>query len=331
MKVLFTLDYEIFFGKQQGSVEDTILKPSTMLFNLAQKYNEKIIFFVDVGFLIQLRNSGIKHPKLLNDFKNICNQLEMFTNNGHSIQLHIHSHWENSYYNGENWELDFKHYQLQSFSQNEIFKIVKKYKNELEELTNKEVFAFRAGGWCIQPFDVIREALFKNNIIIDSSVINNSYSESFDFRKSPEKTFWNFNNDPSIEEKGGVFIEVPISSIKVYPNFYWNLLINKIMRSPKVKTQTDGIPMNPTRRSILMWLLFGNYTAVSSDGLKSDLLIKSLKNYEKKYSENDYFTTIGHPKTLNTYSLNKIEEFFKYIHGKHETIDYTHFRNMDNT
>lgn len=260
------------------------------------------------------------------DYKKIHNQLRYFVNNGHSVQLHIHSHWENSHFDGENWIFDHSHYKLQSFPKNEIFSIIKKYKYELEEISEKEVFTFRAGGLCIQPFALIKDALLKNNILIESSVINKAFSPYYDFRKTPEKTFWNFDHEPNIEQKDGHFLEVPIASIKVSQFFYWNLLFNKLIKTKKIKTENDGSPRNPNLNTILKWLFMGNYSSVSTDGLKSNLMIKALKNYEKKYSENQIFTIIGHPKTFNKYSFNNLENFFKYINLKHNSIDYNFFR-----
>ena len=88
----------------------------------------------------------------------------------------------------------------------------------------------------------------------------------------------------------------------------------------------DGIPLNPDSKSIAKWLLLGNYSTVSIDGLKSSLLLKALDNYVDEYSDEDYFTIIGHPKSQSNYSMKKIKEFLEYSHKKHDFIDFNYFR-----
>ena len=326
MKILITLDYEVYFGKNTGSIDECIIYPSKILSDIAENYKAKLIFFVDAGYLLKLKEYVKKYKHFQKDYDKIINQLKEFVKLGHSIQLHIHSHWETSYYNGEEWSIDYSHYKLQSFSETEISEIILKYKNELENICNIEVYAFRAGGWCIQPFNKIKDALYKNNIKVDSSVVPNNYSGSFDFRNSPPKTFWNFYLDPTSEEVDGSFLEVPISSIKVPNLFYWKLLLSKTIKTEDNKTLGDGIPLNPDSKSIAKWLLLGNYSTVSIDGLKSSLLLKALDNYVDEYSDEDYFTIIGHPKSQSNYSMKKIKEFLEYSHKKHDFIDFNYFR-----
>jgi hypothetical protein len=312
MNILFTFDYEVFFGKITGNIHNCLLKPTGLLNGIAKDFNVKFTFFVDAGFLLKLKEYSKKYFKLLCDYDKIRYQLGDLVKNGHSLQLHIHSHWENSTFDGENWDLDYSHYNLQSFSQDEIFEIVKKYKNELEEISDREVFALRAGGWCIQPFGVIKDALLKNNIRIDSSVINNSCSGNFNFRNSPHKTFWLFNSEPNEEEQSGSFLEVPISSIRATQSFYWKLLLKKIVKTKNDNSMGNGVPLNPSNQTILRWLLLGNYSSVSVDGFKSSLLIQAFENYKNSFSHEDFFTIIGHPKSLTEYSIAKIKEFISF-------------------
>lgn len=58
------------------------------------------------------------------------------------------------------------------------------------------------------------------------------------------------------------------------------------------------------------------------DGYKSGLLIKSLKKYEEKYSSNDFFIVIGHPKATTPYSLDKLDRFLEKNKESHEFTTY---------
>lgn len=327
MKIILTFDYEIFFGREQGTVDDCLIRPTELLDKIAKEYDINLTFFVDVGYLIKLKEYARKFRNLEKDFNVINKQLETLARNGHSLQLHIHPHWEKSYYDGEKWNMNHANYKLQSFSEPEIFEIVKKYKGTLENISRQEVFIFRAGGWCVQPFEKIKDALYKNNVYMDSSVIPNSLSDDYNFQNSPQKTLWNFELDPNIESKDGSFVEIPISSIRIYPLFYWRLLFSKVFKTKKNKTIGNGTPINPTYQNIFKWLLFGNYTVVSSDGLKSNLLIKALENYEKVFSLEDIFTTIGHPKATTNKSIENIRKFVSSSVSRHNFVTYEYFKN----
>ena len=225
MNIYITLDYELFFGKNSGNLNQCIINPTNKLITILNKYNIKATFFVDVGYIVKLQEYKKQYPNLEKDYQLISNQIKDLAKNGHGIELHIHPHWEDTSYDGKKWRFNTTRYKLTDFNENEILDIVTKYKNVLETISEKTITTYRAGGWSIQPFKNIGKALAKNNIFIDSTVYPkgyyNSKSQSFDFRKSPStKTIWNFSKDPAIEDKNGVFTEIPISSIKVSPLFF---------------------------------------------------------------------------------------------------------------
>ena len=95
------------------------------------------------------------------DYSIVMRQLDTLREEGHSLQLHIHPHWEDSYYAGDKWVLKTERYRLHDFSEKEIEEIVFRYKKVLTDIVGDRVFAFRAGGWCLQPFAKIKAALEK--------------------------------------------------------------------------------------------------------------------------------------------------------------------------
>ena len=52
---LISLDYELFFGKNPGSVEHCMLYPTKQLLGVLNKHNSKVCLFVDAGFLLKLK------------------------------------------------------------------------------------------------------------------------------------------------------------------------------------------------------------------------------------------------------------------------------------
>lgn len=311
MNVYFTFDYELFFGPKSGTVQNCIIKPTNELIKIAEKYGVKFVFFVDSGFLLKLQEYKEKYSILEKDYNDIVEQLEYLHKTGHDIQLHVHPHWEDSYFDGKKWVIDTSRYRLHQFAENEIDNIIYRYKKVLTEIVGNKVFAFRAGGWCIQPFAKIKNALKKHNVWLDSTVyrngVNLSTTHYFDFRGAPKKDNWKFENDPLIEDANGFFTEIPISSQRLSPLFFWKFAITRKIPTKKHKMFGDGIPVGSPSSSILKMLTSYSYSVVSCDGYKSSTLKRAYKNAKK--DKQNHFVVIGHPKALSYYAINKIDNF----------------------
>lgn len=316
MKVVLTFDYELFFGNKSGTLENCILKPTEVLMQLGQKYNVNFVFFVDSGYLIKLKEFKKKYKTLQKDYDNLISQIEKLNSLEHSIQLHIHPHWEDSYYDGSKWIFDTSRYRLHSFDEKTIEEIVFNYKKVLTDIVGDKVFAFRAGGWSIQPFNKIKNALKTNNIWLDSTVFYGGYNKSathfIDFRKAPFKDFWKFEDDILIEDNNGFFTEIPISSWYYSPLFFWKFAYTKKFNSNEHKIFGDGVPVGASKKDIIKMLIKGAYSPVSTDGYKSKMLQKAYNYYKNKNFK--YFVTIGHPKALSEFALKNLESFIAKNH-----------------
>jgi hypothetical protein len=310
MNIYITLDYEIYFGDNHGTVEKCILFPTSELIRIAEKHNVRFCFFVDCGFVLKLDEFRKKHPQLQKDYEAITEQIKYLSNTGHDIQLHIHPHWEDSYYNGERWIIDVKRYKLVDFNETEIADIVYRYKKVLTELTGKQIFAYRAGGWCLQPFSKLKKAFIKNNITLDSSVFRNGFYSSenynYDFRAAPDKDIYRFEDEPEKENANGFFTELPISAIRNSPLFFWKLFLLGRKNPYFHKPLGDGKAMAAPGQRKKMLTHYTDCT-VSIDGYNASLLQKALKQLQKKKFEQ--MVVIGHPKALSRYSIQKLEEF----------------------
>ncbi len=310
MNIYITLDYEIFFGEIHGTVEKCIIYPTSELIRIAEKHNVRFCFFVDCGFILKLDEFRKQFPQLENDYKKITVQVKYLSNSGHDIQLHIHPHWEDSYYNGEHWIIDVKRYKLTDFSENEIESIVMNYKKVLTDLTGKTIFTYRAGGWCLQPFSKLKKIFKQNNITVDSSVFRKGFytSEhySYDFRNAPDKDIYKFEDEPEIENPTGYFTELPISSIRNSPLFFWKLFLLGRKNPYLHKPLGDGRAISAPGQRKKMLTQYTDCT-VSIDGYNASLLEKALKKLKRKKFEN--MVVIGHPKSLSRYSLQELEKF----------------------
>ena len=55
MDIRISFDYELFFGSVSGSAKKCIIEPTQKLIDIASKYHVPFIFFVDAGYLVQLK------------------------------------------------------------------------------------------------------------------------------------------------------------------------------------------------------------------------------------------------------------------------------------
>jgi len=317
MRILITLDYEVFLGKETGSVKNDLIIPLNQLTSVVNNYGIKFSLFVDASYLYMLKKLGNKHLKLKNDYNNICANLNKLSNEGHDIELHIHPHWFFSTFNGNKWITDSSHYKLSDLKKEEAEEIFSKSKKLLEEITGKKIIAFRAGGFSAQPTDLLTHLFRKNNIKADCSVYTgayyNSQSQQYDYRKTCNKELYTFSNDICKEDLNGDFTEIPISTLKISPCFYWKLASRKLIGISSDNKWGDGISVSTSYESIINRLTMKSNAMATIDGYKISYLTR-LCDIRKKEGMS-LTTIIGHPKLATPYSVKKFTDFCKlYSH-----------------
>lgn len=324
MNIHLTFDYELFFGENAGSVEKCMIEPTNELLTIFKQFSIRATFFVDAGYLLKLNEFSEQFPKLKKELQLVVEQLNAIQIQGSEIQLHIHPHWEKAIYENDTWHFNMDNcYKLADFEQVEMEKIVRKYKKCLDHYTVKPTTAFRAGGWCIQPFDRLSKVFKELNIQLDSSVIVNvkfhSENYAFDFRSAPYKASYSFENDVCIEDENGSFKEYPISTFRYSPLFYWRLYILGRLFPEKHKMIGDGrFLAQPKRKKTQLSRFTWNH--VSCDGYYSSKLYRALN----LLSSNKFnsMVIIGHPKSLTRYSISKLALFCSKMHNKHRFIPF---------
>jgi len=325
VNIYFTFDYEIYFGQNHGTVDKCIIQPTNELIKIAEKHDVRFTFFVDIGFVIKLNEFKKQYPELEKDYKAITEQIKYLADTGHAVELHIHPHWEDSYYNGEKWIINLKRYKLADFNVEEINEIVCNYKNALINITSKSSYAYRAGGWCLQPFSKVKAAFLKYEIRLDSSVYKNGmfFSEqySYDYTQAPDKDIYHFEDDLTLENKQGRFVELPITTVRNSPLFFWKLFAlgrkNPYLHKPLGDGQAMAAP--GYRKKLLTQF---TYNPLSVDGYNAKLLQITLNKMVKK--DKNHIVIIGHPKALSRFSLQKIEEFVENNKEKHKIVTVEH-------
>jgi len=323
MKIYLTLDYELFFGKS-GSPQKCLLEPTDRLTQVCDKHGARCVFFVDAGYLEKLRIFSRRFPQLNGDREQVVSQIRQLSRAGHDIQLHVHPHWEGTVYDGSKWIFDMSHYRLDTFSDDAALDIFKRYIAAITDITQKPISAFRAGGWCIQPFAKFHTAFDQFNITIDSTVFargrNSTASEWYDFTNAPDLDCWRFQTDPCHSDADGTFIEYPIASHRVPPTFFWQLALTKIVKLKSHRSFGDGTPSANSPGQLARLLTTFSRSVVSVDGYKSSFLMKAYKKMKKR--ERNHFVVIGHPKALSEYSLSKLDHFLSNLDAGDEVSTF---------
>jgi len=329
-QIHLTFDYELFF-KKSGTPEKCLLNPTERLLSSFKKYNIKGTFFIDILYYLRLLESD----ETLEDSKKIKKQLQKIVAQGSRIELHLHPHWLDArYVNGE-WEFhDYSKYRLQSLDENEITELFIKGTKVLEDIarsvrSNYKITAFRAGGFCIEPFNKIKKGFIESKINIDSSVAPGmkglSPTHRFEFLSVPELPYYMFNNNPTRIDKDGKFIELSITTYKKSIFRKIQLKLSTRLYPNLFKLSGDG---NGLYFPIPIWRkIIKSTRMITLDGemLPRELLLEVNK------SVHDIVTIISHPKSLSEisfqclerlvisgYNFVEIEEAVQILKNKHK-------------
>lgn len=315
MKIYLTLDYELFLMNPSENIEYSLIDPTNKFNDILKKYNVNATYYVDAGYLFALNKQKKTFPKLNSDFNKIVSQIKNLELSGNEIGLHVHPHWEDSYYNGHKWIMNHSRYKLADFTKEEATSILVKYYILLQSILKYKILSYRAGGWCIEPFSNIRDALIDCEIFIDSSVFVGGFccnkTHKYDFSKYPNKETWKFNSDPHLEDSNGLFTELPFTSYQLSPIIYWKILVNKLFLKffNVLYNNKSGDAINPSFKDILEKLFFKSFHAVSIDSFKSSYL----KNiyFKQKKEKTSNFNIIGHPKCFSNKTYLHVDYLIK--------------------
>lgn len=322
MKILLTLDYELFLGSRTGSIDKCLIQPMDTFLEKTNEYGAKFTIFVDATFLYKLKEYSNVYQDLVPEYQKVTNHIKSLHSLGHDIQLHIHPHWFYSKYNGTEWILDHNHYKLCDLPLSEAEDIFVKSKTLLEEIVGKKLTAFRAGGFSTQPSNIIKHLFDLTGVKIDSSVCpGNTYDspqQKYDYSDVPNKDIYYFNDDICVESKERRFVELPITTHRVSPLFYWKLAFARLTKQQKHNLLADGQSVKTTSDSIVKRLTHYVLDMATIDGIKISCLKHAYKQQKNKNAE--YMCVLGHPKLATIYSIENLEKFCKMIRDNNDNF-----------
>ena len=316
-----TFDYELFLGQKTGSVRNCLIKPTDWLIELLNAHNAKASFFIDATYLLILeKNLHIDAVK--EDYISIKRQLERLISDGHRIELHLHPQWLDAEWIEGQWKFkSYRFYRITSLPEPEIINLFESGKAILEKIANNisssyKVRAFRAGGWCIQPFEKIRNAFDRTNITIDSSVVPlmkiTGDIHNFDFSDAPsDLPSWRFNTDPARPERYGKYTEIPITIFRKSAIDIISLKLEKLFAKKEI-TKQEGSYINFPSSSVKFFqkfkkLIMGSQTWLTLEGLSE----KQIKLAFAKTKKKAKITFLSHPKGISYNDIKYADKLLK--------------------
>ena len=304
-KVILTFDYEVFLGTDTGSVKKSVLDPVERLIDIFKRTSAIGIFFVDTLWLEQMK----KHTP--DDYILVKRQLQKLVMMDCRIELHLHPHWlDSSFLDGKFVFRDFSKFRLHALNEAELLELFDRGTTLLNTIANEinpdyVVNAFRAGGWSVQPFDLLKSSFLNSGISFDMSVLpgmrlSRLPHHYYNFTSVPNKSSWQFENSVETEQVSGSFIEIPTTVLGITPYEY---IRNKFeFRGEEFFGDGRGLALESSIYSRLLGKLTDLNVKFTTDYVSPWLFKRILKRLKS-----DVHSFVAHPKIFTESSLILIE------------------------
>ncbi len=316
--IIITFDYEVFLGNNIGTIQNCVIKPTQYVLEILKVNNAKSIFFVDAPWLLFIKEN------FPSDFQEVSDQLKDIIKSGSTVELHLHPQWLDAVKIGGQIKFkSFKNYTLHNLKQEQILSLFKRSIDLLEGITLQKINCFRAGGFCIEPFETIKIAFETFKIKHDFSVVpgmslitGNEYD--YDFSETSNLAYYAFQNDVKKSEPNGQFVEIPVSVFSTNPIYRLLNNINLKYNDDKIFGDGKGIQAKSYYffRSLKRRLSFSK-TFLSLDNT-SYTFFKYLLNYH--FKNDNFLVTISHPKTMSRQALQNLAYIAKN-YNTHNSFD----------
>lgn len=223
--IILSFDYELFLGRDSGTVQKSLIGPTEKVLSLLKRNRLSAIFFIDTMYLCRLQEMAGIYPAARKDYALISDQLRRMVGEGHEVFIHLHPHWLDANYDPETnrWDLsDHRRYCFSSLTDAEKEAAFHDSCQVLHDILGSRhitLDTYRAGGWCIQPFEEFHPYFREYGIRYECSVIPGKWYASdahqYDFSKAPDRAIYAFDRDIMVENASGPFTALTISVIDV--------------------------------------------------------------------------------------------------------------------
>jgi len=338
--LLFTADYELYFGQNYLSEREVLIEPTEQILRAFEEEGIPITLFADVASIWRYRSLGIE-----SDYVPLFeNQLRRAIHRGHDVQLHLHPHWLTSEFDGKRWQMDGSKFKLSDIGYGKgqarftAEELINQGKGYLENLLRPvdplyRCVAFRAGGFGVQPEDkALIRSLLSCGFKIDSSIAPGMFFKSdvneIDFRRIPSKLNYRMGTRYGIykEEKTGIF-EIPIAA---HPEssgeaLFHHLLLLKILIFGMINmicgSKNEFAPRGKTiqessliRKIAQQWFRPLFLLELSGAQLNVNRMVTGTNKLIKRHLQESfdlYFSALCHPKNVFPPTIRAICDFWR--------------------
>lgn len=325
--IILTVDYELF-GDGSGCLDACVLKPAAQMMQIAERFNAPVTFFAEALEFIAMTEQK--------DDSRAKSQLNASLKRGHDVQLHIHPQWHDASFDfQESWLLDMDSWRMGDLTKLEVDTLLGKAKQWLEgevasNIPNYRCVAFRAGGWCIQPSEVVISALIEKGFVLDSTVASGQwrigYGEWSDFRNAPDLPFWLIQDDVCRPSSNGLW-EVPISVGNINPLQHLKaLFISNRGGAQGLAPNCTGSYRGPSEnrwhclRAKMARLQQLGKVMLDISTLPADVLIEVTRQWRERYSKTNRrplpIVAIAHTKNFTPVSEQSLVHYFKWAQNE---------------
>jgi len=239
--LILTNDWELF-GNGSGDFDRIQREPLRRLLAVVEEHRAKLTIMAEIGQQWAHRKLAESEPWALKVCTGWEQALQEAVGRGHDVQLHLHSQWLESRYDGERWTLDLAHWLNTSLPQDRLTQILIDGREYLERLLQPiearyHCFAFRAGAFGIEPSARLLRALEDAGFVGDTSVVKGLHHPEgfFDYRRAPSSYRpWIVSADdmlvPDPSRLDGL-LELPVFSLPPSQRSIWHVGKNVLRKA----------------------------------------------------------------------------------------------------
>ncbi len=307
-KIVLTFDYELFLGRNSGSVENCLIAPTREILTLIRQHSATALFFVDATYLSRIEADDKQA------YAKVAGQIEEIVGAGCEVGFHLHPHWLDAVKAGiDSWSLkNISKYRLHALDAVELRRVFSGSFASLGRAVSRanssyRVNTFRAGGWCLQPFSNLRSSFEEFGIEYDFSVTSGLYKNSlpahfYDYRSAPkDKVAWRFTDEPCVPQESGRFIEVPVTAFKAG---LVSLVANNLrIRGQKIYGDGQGVGGGRIQELVRRVFAAERIRQLTLDMCSRELLEKSLVST----TDRSVRVFASHPKIFSSISMGNLD------------------------
>lgn len=231
--LIISNDWELF-GDGSGDFYEIQYKPTEALLKTCEEHGAKLTLMAEVAQQWAHQKLGAKEEWALEISQAWEYQLKDVIKRKHDVQLHLHPQWLNSTFNNSRWILDYNEWAISALPPNRQEECLKDGKQYLDRLLmpvdpSYSCLGFRAGGYCIEPSQIVIQSLLRAGIICDTSVTKGLFEPgNYDYRDAYSNYLPWFVSNSSIKYMGDTkdeLLEIPIHSVPIIDSAIFRQLI----------------------------------------------------------------------------------------------------------